>query len=236
MKYASVVILDNNQDLVNAITNEISSLVANIKILNVSQNTPLNLFDINNTLFISQDKELLILQLSQLCTSNELAVLEKQSPNSIFTQSIFCAGKITTLVNFFKNHNTANESLEYQTDCLIDKIFSTLGIRRNLLGALYLNSAIKLAVSDPFLIMHGITTKLYPNIAKTYDTTPTKVERSIRHTLESCFNYGKFTSLNELFQAPLYSPLDKPSNGEFIALMADKITLKLHNQRYVGGY
>lgn len=127
--------------------------------------------------------------------------------------------------------DNADARQSFVTECLIDKIFSTLGIRRNLVGSAYLNRAIKMAVAEPYVITSAVTTKMYPRLAQFFDTSTARIERAIRSTLEDCFNFGRFPRLNSLFGAEIYTPLDKPTNAEFIALIADKINLKLQSNR-----
>ena len=137
---------------------------------------------------------------------------------------IYCVGTIEAFYNFDTNDTN------YQIDCLIDEVFLTLGLRRNLLGSVYLKCAIKMAIKRPYILMRGITTQLYPKIAEKFKTSASKVERSIRHALETCYDNEKFTALNDLFKIKVFAPHDKPSNGEFIALIADKIKLKINEK------
>ena len=80
-------------------------------------------------------------------------------------------------------------------------------------------------VEDPTII-NAITRELYPNIAKKHDTTPSKVERAIRHAIEVAWSRGKIDNINNLFGVKVYSANEKPTNGEFIALIADKMLLE----------
>ena len=69
--------------------------------------------------------------------------------------------------------------------------------------------------------------KLYPNIATKYDTSASKVERAIRHAIEVAWNRGKIENINSLFGVTVYSSNEKPTNGEFIALVADKMLMDM---------
>ena len=75
-------------------------------------------------------------------------------------------------------------------------------------------------------IINSITKNLYPSIAEKYDTTASKVERAIRHAIEVAWNRGKIDNINSLFGVKVYSSGEKPTNGEFIALLADKMLLE----------
>lgn len=107
----------------------------------------------------------------------------------------------------------------------ITSIFLTVGIPAHIKGYQYLRTAIKMAVEDSTLI-NRITKQLYPDIAKMYDTSPSKVERAIRHAIEVAWTRGKIENINLIFGYNIYTKNDKPTNGEFIALVADKLILE----------
>ena len=107
----------------------------------------------------------------------------------------------------------------------ITNIFLTVGIPAHIKGYQFLREAIKMAVGDPHII-NSITKKLYPNIAQMYDTTASKVERAIRHAIEVAWNKGKIENINDVFGLRVYDTHEKPTNGEFIALVADKMLLE----------
>ena len=75
-------------------------------------------------------------------------------------------------------------------------------------------------------VIKRITKELYPGIAKKYNTTPSKVERAIRHSIDVAWNRGKVENINKLFGYVVYDKNDKPTNGEFIALVADKLSME----------
>ena len=107
----------------------------------------------------------------------------------------------------------------------ITNIFMSVGIPAHIKGYQFLREAIKLAVQNPDII-NSITKGLYPSIALRYDTTASKVERAIRHAIEVAWNKGRIENINNLFGVKIYTPHDKPTNGEFIALVADKMLLE----------
>ncbi len=106
----------------------------------------------------------------------------------------------------------------------ITNIFITVGIPAHIKGYQFLREAIKLAMNDPDII-NSITKKLYPSIAERFDTSASKVERAIRHAIEVAWNRGKIENINSIFGLTVYSNNEKPTNGEFIALVADKMLL-----------
>lgn len=107
----------------------------------------------------------------------------------------------------------------------ITNIFLTVGIPAHIKGYYFLREAIKMAVSEPNII-NSITKKLYPSIAGIYETSSSKVERAIRHAIEVAWNKGKIENINDVFGLRVYDSHEKPTNGEFIALVADKMLLE----------
>lgn len=107
----------------------------------------------------------------------------------------------------------------------ITNIFISVGIPAHIKGYQFLREAIKLAVEKPDII-NSITKQLYPSIAESYSTTPSKVERAIRHAIEVAWNKGRIENINNLFGVKVYTASDKPTNGEFIALVADKMLIE----------
>ena len=75
-------------------------------------------------------------------------------------------------------------------------------------------------------IINSITKQLYPGIAMRYNTSASKVERAIRHAIEVAWNRGKIENINKLFGFNVYGKNDKPTNGEFVALVADKLIIE----------
>ena len=77
-------------------------------------------------------------------------------------------------------------------------------------------------------MLNSITKILYPGIAKKFDTTPSRVERAIRHAIEVAWSRGKMDTIDELFGYTVSTGKGKPTNSEFVALIADKIRLELN--------
>ena len=113
-----------------------------------------------------------------------------------------------------------------QLDEKISYIFMTVGIPAHIKGYKFLREAIKMSITEPNII-NSITKKLYPNIATKYETSASKVERAIRHAIEVAWNRGKIENINTLFGVTVYSSNEKPTNGEFIALVADKMLMEM---------
>lgn len=107
----------------------------------------------------------------------------------------------------------------------ITNIFITVGIPAHIKGYQFLREAIKMAIDNPDII-NSITKRLYPSIAERFETSSSKVERAIRHAIEVAWNRGKIENINSLFGIRVYTNNEKPTNGEFIALVADKMLIE----------
>ncbi|MBR5987057.1 MAG: sporulation transcription factor Spo0A [Clostridia bacterium] len=107
----------------------------------------------------------------------------------------------------------------------ITNIFIAVGIPAHIKGYQFLREAIKMAVANPEII-NSITKRLYPEVAERFDTSASKVERAIRHAIEVAWNKGKIENINQIFGVKVYSGNEKPTNGEFIALVADKMLIE----------
>lgn len=100
-----------------------------------------------------------------------------------------------------------------------------IGVPAHIKGYQYLREAIIMSVEDPVMIS-SITKILYPTIAKRFQTTPSRVERAIRHAIEVAWSRGRMETLDALFGYTINTGKGKPTNSEFIALISDKIRLK----------
>ena len=107
----------------------------------------------------------------------------------------------------------------------ISEIFISIGIPPHIKGYGYLREGIKMTIEYPYII-NSVTKELYPSIAKKFQTTASKVERAIRHAIEVAWNRGRIDAINAIFGARIYLGAEKPTNSEFIALVADKLILE----------
>ncbi|MBE5933356.1 MAG: sporulation transcription factor Spo0A [Lachnospiraceae bacterium] len=113
---------------------------------------------------------------------------------------------------------------ENELEMTVTEIIHEIGVPAHIKGYQYLRSSIIMAVTD-MDILNSITKQLYPSIAKQYDTTSSRVERAIRHAIEVAWGRGKTDTIDDLFGYSLNHGRQKPTNSEFIALIADKIRL-----------
>ena len=110
-------------------------------------------------------------------------------------------------------------------DDRMSNIFLSLGIPAHIKGYQFLREGVRLVIEQPDRI-NRITKELYPSIARRYATSPSKVERAIRHAIVVAWSRGRVESLNRAFGCRVAIPEDKPTNGEFIALIADKLGME----------
>ncbi|MDD6101996.1 MAG: sporulation transcription factor Spo0A [Clostridiales bacterium] len=112
---------------------------------------------------------------------------------------------------------------DLETD--VTNIIHEIGVPAHIKGYQYLREAIMLSVNDADMLS-AVTKQLYPSIAKTNHTTPSRVERAIRHAIEVAWSRGKLETINDLFGYTINGGKGKPTNSEFVALIADKIRLE----------
>ena len=122
------------------------------------------------------------------------------------------------------------EYLERNLETDVTNIIHEVGVPAHIKGYQYLRDAIIMSVTD-MEMLNSITKILYPTIAKQHQTTPSRVERAIRHAIEVAWSRGKMDTIEELFGYTVSGGKGKPTNSEFIALIADKIRLEYKNRR-----
>ena len=111
-------------------------------------------------------------------------------------------------------------------ESMVTNIIHEIGVPAHIKGYQYLREAIILAVDDMDVI-NAITKVLYPQVAKTFQTTPSRVERAIRHAIEVAWDRGDLDTLQSFFGYTVSNTKGKPTNSEFIALIADRLQLQL---------
>ncbi len=107
----------------------------------------------------------------------------------------------------------------------LSSLFLTIGIPAHIKGYQFLREAVKMVIETPDII-NRITKELYPGIGRRFNTTASKVERAIRHAIEVAWSRGRIDTLNRAFGCKVASKEDKPTNGEFIAMIADKLAME----------
>ncbi len=114
---------------------------------------------------------------------------------------------------------------EHDLEQDVTDMIHEIGVPAHIKGYQYLREAIMMAVED-IDMLNSITKVLYPTIAKKFQTTPSRVERAIRHAIEVAWSRGRMETLDALFGYTVNTGKGKPTNSEFIALIADRIRLQ----------
>ena len=118
---------------------------------------------------------------------------------------------------------TSRGPIDLETE--ITSIIHEIGVPAHIKGYMYLREAITMVVNDMELLS-AVTKELYPSIAKKYNTTASRVERAIRYAIEVAWGRGQVDAINKLFGYTVHNEKGKPTNSEFIAIIADKLRLK----------
>lgn len=112
----------------------------------------------------------------------------------------------------------------------ITNIIHEIGVPAHIKGYQYLREAITMVVNN-IELLSGITKELYPGVAVRFNTTPSRVERAIRHAIEVAWSRGRVDTINKLFGYTVHDEKGKPTNGEFIAMIADKLRMQARSMR-----
>lgn len=111
-------------------------------------------------------------------------------------------------------------------EAMVTKVIHDVGVPAHIKGYQYLRESIIMTINN-MEIINSITKQLYPTVAKTYNTTPSRVERAIRHAIEVAWDRGDTDVLNNYFGYTIASGKGKPTNSEFIAMIADNLRLEI---------
>ncbi len=176
------------------------------------------------------NKKTTVIMMSQMATDGFVQKALKYGA-SYFLAKPFNFDTLATIMSDFSANKVEQVSKatvskkDRSLDEKISNLFISVGIPAHIKGYQFLREAIKMTISKPEII-NSITKRLYPTIAERYETSASKVERAIRHAIEVAWSRGKIENINNIFGIKIYSPNEKPTNGEFIALVADKLMLE----------
>lgn len=175
--------------------------------------------------------------------SKPFIMIMSSSDNQRFEQEILSAGadyyflkpfdvnmlaqRITQLTGWSKNKKDAS-SLQDTNDLqvTVSEIMHQIGVPAHIKGYQYLREAIVLSINDSEM-MSSVTKVLYPTVAKMYSTTASRVERAIRHAIEVAWDRGDVDVLSSYFGYTIQNTRGKPTNSEFIAMISDKLRLRM---------
>ena len=124
----------------------------------------------------------------------------------------------------------ASEQKTRDIETLVTNVIHEIGVPAHIKGYQYLREAIIIAVGD-MEVINSITKVLYPQVARTFSTTPSRVERAIRHAIEVAWDRGDLDTLQRFFGYTVSNTKGKPTNSEFIALIADRLQLQLRGDK-----
>ena len=178
----------------------------------------------------------------------DFIVISYCSNPNIFAEAIeagaaYCMGKpfeyatlIERIARIYKNRQSAYKNqimngIQYaqepsDLESQVTEIIHRIGVPAHIKGYQYLRTAIMMTIEDNDLI-NAVTKVLYPAVAKKYQTTSSRVERAIRHAIEVAWDRGDIDTLNAFFGYTIQNERGKPTNSEFIAMIADKLRLRL---------
>ena len=147
---------------------------------------------------------------------NEIKFYQPQNSNEFIKREV----KRTPYINV----NTTKE--ENHLEALVTNVIHGVGVPAHIKGYQYLREAIIMVVND-IDVINQITKSLYPQIAQKFSTTPSRVERAIRHAIEVAWGRGEMDLMENIFGYTISASKGKPTNSEFIAMIADKLRLEL---------
>ncbi len=159
------------------------------------------------------------------------AYIEKQImpyTNAYIILSPFDEEAIISIINHVNNSSLTNfESTDNNShiEIVVTEIIHQIGIPAHIKGYHYLRKAIMLSILDAD-ILESVTKRLYPTVAKNFDTSPSRVERAIRHAIEIAWDRGDVEVLTNMFGYTINGGKGKPTNSEFIALITDNLRLR----------
>lgn len=136
------------------------------------------------------------------------------------------AAHVAEMLETGRRSQTSGRRQELNIEAMVTSIIHEIGVPAHIKGYQYLREAIMIAVRDMDVI-NAITKVLYPQVAKTFATTPSRVERAIRHAIEVAWDRGDLETLQSFFGYTVSNTKGKPTNSEFIALIADKLQLQI---------
>ncbi len=128
-------------------------------------------------------------------------------------------------IRLLRNSSTVTPKAYQNMETLITSIIHEIGVPAHIKGYQYLREAILIAVDDMDVI-NAVTKVLYPEVAKRYGTTASRVERAIRHAIEVAWDRGDLETLQKYFGYTVSNAKGKPTNSEFIAMIADRLQLQ----------
>jgi len=188
------------------------------------------------TLIKNAKKEESFVLLTQVNTPGVMMEANRSGASLCLAKPVEYESLISGAETILKNRRTSkngsqsgaapeNDQLRYDIETQVTKIIHKIGVPAHIKGYQYLRTAILMAIHDGDII-NSVTKILYPSVAKKYDTTTSRVERAIRHAIEVAWDRGDVETLNSYFGYTIQNSRGKPTNSEFIAMIADNLRLQ----------
>lgn len=182
------------------------------------------------SLILSKMKELginrKVIITSEYVSPDMMMQINSYQPNYFLKKPYSCSELERVVASiYFKENKNSNNTIKLK----ITDMLHNLGIPSNLKGYSYIRDGIEMMYNDTSM-MGAITKELYPRLARSYETTSSRVERAIRHAIEISWSRGDYDYMEELFGNSVDCDKSKPTNGEFIVTLADRLKLE---DRYV---
>lgn len=182
------------------------------------------------SLILSKMKELginrKVIITSEYVSPDMMMQINSYQPNYFLKKPYSCSELERVVASiYFKENKNSNNTIKLK----ITDMLHNLGIPSNIKGYSYIRDGIEMMYNDTS-VMGAITKELYPRLARSYETTSSRVERAIRHAIEISWSRGDYDYMEELFGNSVDCDKSKPTNGEFIVTLADRLKLE---DRYV---
>ncbi len=175
-------------------------------------------------LMYTPDTKPVFIAMSSATTSSVFVDASKAGASLCLYKPLDIGSLAEHIENFcVKKEASENEGIDIETQ--VTKIIHQIGVPAHIKGYQYLRTAILMTIKDNDII-NSVTKILYPSVAKKYSTTTSRVERAIRHAIEVAWDRGDIDTLNSYFGYTIQNTRGKPTNSEFIAMIADNLRLK----------
>lgn len=173
------------------------------------------------------------------CNDSELCAKcsyfgQRDCADKLKSEALGLVGEYQTAELQKAESDAAQREQSYNLELRVTAVLQELGVPAHIKGYYYLRSAVMRAVRDPGLI-DAITKELYPELAKEFNTTPSRVERAMRHAIEVAWDRGDIEVTQKWFGYTVSNIKGKPTNSEFVALIADKLRLEMKKEVFSYG-
>lgn len=211
--------ISNRDEAISSITEDYDVLVVNLLLSGCLC-----------SLILSKMKELginrKVIITSEYVSPDMMMQINSYQPNYFLKKPYSCSELERVVASiYFKENKNSNNTIKLK----ITDMLHNLGIPSNIKGYSYIRDGIEMMYNDTSM-MGAITKELYPRLARSYETTSSRVERAIRHAIEISWSRGDYDYMEELFGNSVDCDKSKPTNGEFIVTLADRLKLE---DRYV---